>query len=109
MKDKARIIIEDILDLILNDSRYDLQGAEYKLWVSFRKKSRTLCITPTIIHKHMDNLKWFHLILFNKIREALHKAEWDTIELDSFLINTSFLNNKIPPQKLPEKSYTWRI
>jgi len=109
MKSRARVIIEDILDIVLSNPRYLLECSKYRVWVSFRKKTRTLCITPTIIHSNLDSLKWFHLTLFSLIKIEFDKEEWDNTEADCFLLNTCFFNTKTPPNKLPEKAYTISI
>jgi len=107
MKIRARGLTEKVIDCLVNDEKYDISGAEWSLWVSYRKKSKTICLTPTITHERaLDTMTAFHYPLFHYLRNELLTEAWDLEELKCFMVNTCFQNTQSPPKRLPEKTIT---
>lgn len=106
LKQKARGITEKVILDLINDSKYDISDAEWTLWVSFRSKNKTLCLSPTIIHDKLDNLRFFHLPLFYYIKEAIRREYWDLESIKDFQISSCIKNHK--NQLLPEHKHTFK-
>lgn len=107
MKIRSRGLTEKVISTLVADPKYDISGAEWSLWVSYRKKTKTICLTPTITHENaLDNMIAFHSPLFHYLRNELLEEPWDLEELKCFMVNTCFQNTKSPPKRLPEKTIT---
>jgi hypothetical protein len=109
IKDEIRARTEKVLQSLLEDPKYDLSGAEWSLWVSYRAKNQCLCLSPTfLVNQDLDTLKFFHLPLFYFVKQELKKYDWDTETISSFQIS-SYIIHKISRKSLPEQKTLYKI
>lgn len=105
-REKVYNVCFPVFQSLIQDPKYDLSSAEYSMWVSYRRKSQVICISPRITNCQTNHLLYFGNVIIHSLKEEMKKTtDWDNDIVKSFQITTSIFNTN--GKQLPEKSYSF--